>query len=302
MMTAVRDWDGRCVPDLLLLERLDRDLFRNRINQRNVNDALFGGQVLAQSLAAAMQTVESQQDDRAVHSLHGYFLRAGRAHIPVIFQVDRTRDGGRFSTRRVTAIQQGKPIFHMECGFHAAEDGFDHQFSLPEDMPDPDSLHSLPELLAEYGDMMPGWLHERLKNEQAQPVEARPVHPDQFFHIDKARPARRAVWMRVPSAAGASATEQSAMLAWISDHWLSGTAALPHILPASGPDPFIASLDHAMWFHRPVQMDEWLLFHTESPSAQSGRGLSRGLIHARNGTLVASVAQEALIRTRRASS
>jgi acyl-CoA thioesterase-2 len=287
------------VPDLLALERLDRDLFRNRINQSNANNALFGGQVLAQSLTAAMHTVESQPDARAVHSLHGYFLRAGLAHVPVIFQVDRTRDGGRFSTRRVIAIQNGEPIFHMECGFHAAEDGFDHQFELPAGTPDPDSLRNLAELVDEFGDSMPNWLHERLRDPQ-QPVEARPVHPEHFFHSTKQN-ARRSIWMRVPSGAGASATEQAAMLAWISDHWLSGTAVLPHVLPASGPDPFIASLDHAMWFHRPVQMEEWLLFDTESPSAQSGRGLSRGLIFARDGALVASVAQEALLRRRRAA-
>lgn len=296
-MSQVQKWDGMDVQALLRLERLDRDLFRNHLNQRNSNNALFGGQVLAQALEAATQTVESQPNFRAVHSLHGYFLRAGRAPMPVIYQVDRTRDGGRFSTRRVIAIQEGEPIFHMECGFHAAEQGFDHQFELPADIPPPESLRSIPELVAEYGHTMPNWLRTKLQDPH-QPVEARPVDPEHFFHSSR-KAARRAVWMRVPSGAGAPATGQSAILAWLSDHWLSGTAALPHVLPDSGQDPFIASLDHAMWFHRPAATDGWLLFHTESPSAQSGRGLARGLIFAQSGALVASVAQEAVLRHRR---
>ena len=297
MMTTVDEWDGKSAPDLVALERLDRDLFRNRLNQRNANDALFGGQVLAQALTAATHTVDDQVDGRLVHSMHGYFLRAGRAHAPVIYQVDRTRDGGRFSTRRVIAIQQGEPIFHMECGFHTPEAGFDHQAALPPGIPRPDALRTLPELADALADRIPAWLRERWQR-QERPVEVKPVDPESFLHVEGAAP-RRAIWMRLPSAAGATPHQQACLLAYLSDYWLAGTAALPHTLPAPSPTLFMASLDHAMWFHRPFRVDQWLLFETESPSAQAGRGLSRGLIHAEDGTLVASVAQEALLRPRR---
>ena len=295
IMQAVEDWDGRSAPDLIALERLDRDLFRNRLNQKNANNALFGGQVLAQSLTAATHTVDDTATQRGVHSLHGYFLRAGRAHAPVIYQVDRTRDGGRFSTRRVIAIQEGEPIFHMECGFHADEAGFEHQSELPEGVPPPSQLKTLPELAEAMAGEAPDWLREHWCQER--PIEVKPVEPRSFLHMEGA-PPRRAIWMRLPSSAGATPSEQACLLAYLSDYSLASTAAMPHTLPAPGPALFIASLDHAMWFHRPVQMEEWLLFDMDSPSAQAGRGLSRALIYAQDGTLVASVAQEALLRRR----
>ncbi len=291
---TVEAWNGKSAPELLALERLDRDLFRNRLNQKNANDALFGGQVLAQSLTAATHTVE---DARAVHSLHGYFLRAGRAHTPVIYQVDRTRDGGRFSTRRVTAVQEGEPIFHMECGFHGAEPGFDHQAALPAGMKRPDELLTLPELAETMDGALPDWVRDRWRR-QERPIEVKPVEPMRFLHAADADPSR-AIWMRLPSGAGAGPAEQSCLLAYLSDYWLAGTAALPHTVPMPGPALFMASLDHAMWFHRPGRVEDWLLFVCDSPSAQAGRGLARGLIYAEDGTLVASVAQEALLRARR---
>ncbi len=296
-MQSVENWDGQSVRDLVALERLDRDLFRNRLNQVNMNDALFGGQVLAQSLTAATHTVDDGPNPRAVHSLHGYFLRAGRAYAPVIYQVDRTRDGGRFSTRRVIAFQEGEPIFHMECGFHADEAGFDHQTALPAGLPGPEELRTLPQLADEMKGDVPDWLRDRWRQER--PIEVKPVDPLSFLQKEGV-PPRRAIWMRLPSGAGATASEQACLLAYLSDYWLAGTAALPHTLPVPSPTLFMASLDHAMWFHRPVQVEEWLLFDTDSPSAQAGRGLSRGLIYARDGALVASVAQEALLRQRRA--
>lgn len=298
--TAVENWDGRSARALLALERLDRDLFRNRLNQKNANDALFGGQVLSQALTAAVHTVEDAGPGgaRGVHSLHGYFLRAGRAHAPVIYQVDRTRDGGRFSTRRVIAIQGGEPIFHMECGFHAHEDGFDHQTRLPEGVPAPESLETLAELAESMADRLPDWVRARWRA-GGRPIEVKPVDPESFLRREGAAP-ERAIWMRLPSGEGAEAAEQAALLAYLSDYWLAGTAALPHTLPMPSPDLFMASLDHAMWFHRPARVEEWLLFACESPSAQAGRGLSRALIYAEDGTLVASTAQEALLRPRRA--
>jgi acyl-CoA thioesterase II len=302
-MAAVENWDGQDARALLALERLDRDLFRNRLNQQNANEALFGGQVLAQSLTAAAHTVEDagtgsdQAPVRGVHSLHGYFLRAGRVQTPVIYQVDRTRDGGRFSTRRVIAIQGGEPIFHMECGFHALEDGFDHQTPFAPDIPGPDALQSLAELAVSMGDGLPDWLRARW-SDPTRPVDVKPVDPESFLHSEGAAP-ERAIWMRLQSGAGAGPAEQAGLLAYMSDYWLAGTAALPHTVAMPSPTLFMASLDHAMWFHRPAQVEQWLLFACESPSAQSGRGLSRALIYSADGRLVATTAQEALLRQRR---
>ena len=298
-MQVVRPWDEGDVPELLDLERLDRDLFRNRLNQVNMNDTLFGGQVLAQALAAASRTIGPVGADgsaaRPVHSLHGYFLRAGQVWLPVLYQVERTRDGGRFSTRRVVAFQEGEPIFHMECGFHAGEEGFAHQQPLPATIPRPDQLKPLLQLVADLGDRAAPWLR-RWDGRRPWPVDVRPVDPVGFFRSADERP-QRAIWMRVPGAAGSPLAVQAAILAWMSDYWLAGTAALPY---TSLDRPlFLASLDHAMWFHRPADTAEWLLFEIESPSAQCGRGLSRALIHAEDGRLVASVAQEALLRQRR---
>jgi acyl-CoA thioesterase-2 len=300
--SPIESWDGRDARALLMLERLDRDLFRNRLNQTNANDALFGGQVLSQALTAAVHTVEdtgaTPGAERDVHSLHGYFLRAGRAHTPVIYQVDRTRDGGRFSTRRVIAIQGGEPIFHMECGFHAREEGFDHQSPLPAGVPGHKSLQTLQELAVSMADRLPDWVRSRWSS--ARPIDVKPVDPESFLRREGAAP-ERAIWMRLPSGEGAGPAEQAALLAYLSDYWLAGTAALPHTLPMPSPDLFMASLDHAMWFHRPANVEEWLLFACESPSAQAGRGLSRALIYAADGRLVASTAQEALLRPRRGS-
>ncbi|QMW22420.1 acyl-CoA thioesterase [Sandaracinobacteroides saxicola] len=292
---SVLPWDGKSAPALLALEALDLNLFRNRYNQRNANNALFGGQVLAQALTAATHTVE----DRGVHSLHGYFLRAGKADSPVIYQVDRTRDGGRFSTRRVTAVQQGQPIFHMECGFHAAEEGFDHATPIAPGIPGPEMLDDLPTLATKWADRLPDWLIRRWSAPE-RPIEVKPVDPTQFLQKPEAAP-RRTLWIRLPSAATANdGPDQACLLAYLSDYWLAGTAAMPHTLPMPSPSLFMASLDHAMWFHRPARADDWLLFDCDSPSAQSGRGLARGSIHDRHGRLIASTAQEALLRPIRA--
>ncbi|WP_448586099.1 acyl-CoA thioesterase [Thermaurantiacus sp.] len=291
-MSTIRLWDGQSVPELLVLDALDLNLFINRLNQRNANDALFGGQVLAQALAAASATVE----DRLVHSLHGYFLRAGAADRPVIYQVDRTRDGGRFSTRRVVAIQKGEPIFHMELGFHAAEEGFEHQRELPERVPAPETLLDLPALAEAMADRLPEFLRRRWAD-RGRPVEIRPVDPEHFLD-GRGREPRRRFWLRLPSgAAEPSQAGQRALLTYVSDFWLAGTAALPHVGPVPG--LFLASLDHAMWFHRDVRVDDWLFFETVSPAAQAGRGLALGFVHDLAGRLVATMVQEALIRPRR---
>jgi acyl-CoA thioesterase-2 len=293
-MPDIAQWDGRSVPALLALDALDLNLFANRLNQRNANDALFGGQVLAQALAAASATVE----ERLVHSLHGYFLRAGQADRPVIYQVDRTRDGGRFSTRRVVAIQKGEPIFHMELGFHAAEEGWEHQRDLPEGVPAPDTLLDLAGLAETMGEKLPEFLRRRWAD-RARPVEVRPVDPEHFLD-GRGKEPRRRFWLRLPSAAAEpSQAGQRALLTYVSDFWLAGTAALPHAVPMPSPNLFMASLDHAMWFHRDVAVHDWLFFETVSPAAQAGRGLALGFVHDTAGRLVATMVQEALIRPRR---
>lgn len=293
----VRAWDGVDVTDLLVLETLDRDLFRNRLNQENANGSLFGGQVLAQSLAAAVETVADLPSKPLVHSLHGYFLRAGKMERPVIYQVDRTRDGGRFSTRRVTAVQNGDPIFHMECGFHAPEEGFEHQDEMPEGVPGPDNLLNMPQLAAQMGEELPEWARLRWAK-MDHPLEVRPVDPQEFLYNPDMRPRRR-VWMKMHCGHGASAADHACMLAYLSDYMLASTAAMSHSFPLAGPELFMASLDHAMWFHRPLRVDEWLLLDCESPAAAGGRGVARARIFTRDGLLVASVAQEALLRVRR---
>jgi acyl-CoA thioesterase-2 len=194
-------------------------------------------------------------------------------------------------------VQEGEPIFHMECGFHAEEPGFEHQAALPPGVPGPAKLQTLQEL----ADSMPGlpdFVRDRWRRAE-RPIDVKPVEPERFLHTPGGAPSR-AIWMRLPSGAGASTAEEACLLAYLSDYWLAGTAAVPHVLPMPGPGLFMASLDHAMWFHRPGRVADWLLFQCESPSAQAGRGLARGLIYAEDGTLVASVAQEALLRPRAA--
>lgn len=278
------------VIDLLTLEQLDELLFRNRINQTNINGSLFGGQVLAQSMAAACATVTA---DRPPHSLHGYFIRAGDAAQAVVYQVDRTRDGGSFSTRRVVALQKGVPILHMECSFHRREQGFDRQLPAP-DLPGPDSLASLPEILQTNADLVGPEYLERFGD--LGPFELKPVDPAQI--LGPSASTRRAVWMRVPNmAASDNPLLHQIALAYLSDFWLPSTAVAQDMgMIGTGSLVRISSLDHAIWFHRPLRADEWLLYDTDSPSIVNGTGLCRGLLYDRSGALVATVNQEALYR------
>lgn len=280
--------DRTDVTALVTLEQLDTHLFRNRLNHRNMNGSLFGGQVLSQSLAAAAATV----DGRLVHSLHGYFLHAGQTHRSVFFQVEATRDGRSFSTRRVTAVQQGRPIFHMECSFHADEPGYEHQTAAPA-VPAPDGLADIVTLMRDDPRVAPG----RAEREE-WPVDVRPVDPEALFRVSTGPCERR--WMRISHrVASDDRALHAQLLAYLSDFGLAGTALARHEVPAGRPEVFIASLDHAMWFHRPARADEWLLFEYDSPSASGGTGFSRGLIFDEAGRLVASTAQESLQRLRR---
>ena len=274
---------------IVALDRVDRDLYRNRFSESSRNH-LFGGQVMAQGLAAACDTVEP---DRSLHSLHGYFLRAGVPSQRIIFHVERTRDGGRFCTRRIVAAQDGTPIFHMECSFHKPEPSFEHQSNVAPDVPLPDDLPQLSEIAKLLGDRLPDYIAKTFSYDRV--MDLRFTDPEQVIRQDL--PARRRFWLRIPSAADeADPMLHQQLLAYQSDFWLAMTALVPHPVRMAGPDLFMTSLDHALWLHRPHRVDEWLLCDYESPCASDGRGFVRGQMFDREGRLVASVSQEALMR------
>ena len=276
---------------LLGLERLDRDLFRG-LSQDPGWGAIFGGQVLGQALSAAVQTADP---NRAVHSLHGYFLRAGDLDKPIIYSVDRLRDGKSFSARRVVAVQEGEAIFSLAASFQVDEVGIEHQDAMP-DVPDPDTLLSERDLGLSIADRLPEPLRTMATAER--PIEIRPVAPRAPLNRDPGEPRRR-FWLRAIDALPDDASLHRYVLAYASDFSMAGAALDPHGLSLVMGDAQLASLDHAMWFHRPFRVDEWLLHDVESPSASGARGLVRGRFFDRQGRLVASTAQEALIRRRR---
>jgi acyl-CoA thioesterase-2 len=274
--------------DLLRLERLEDNLFRGQ--SRDIGTKyVFGGQVLGQALSAAQQTVEAV---RVVHSLHGYFLRAGDIEHPIVYDVDRSRDGKSFSVRRVTAIQHGQPIFVLACSFQEPEPGAEHQISAPEvprpeDLPETAPLSA--ETLAQLPPKMQRWLSRR------GPFEFRPVYPRDELNPTK-RPPYQQVWFRLPAELPDEEPLHRALLAYASDFHLIGTTTFPHGISYLQPNVQMASLDHAMWFHRGFRASDWLLYSCDSPTAQGARGLARGSIYNRDGVLVASTAQEGLIR------
>lgn len=273
---------------LLRLERLEDNLFRGQ--SRDIGTRyVFGGQVLGQALSAAQQTVDPS---RIAHSLHGYFLRAGDIDAPIVYQVERLRDGHSFSSRRVLAIQHGQPILNGSISFQIEEPGFEHQLSMPE-VPAPEDLAPPTQISAEELAQLPEKLQRWLA--RRGPFEFRPVYPRDELHPSK-RPPFQHVWFRLTGTAQNDALMQRSMLAYASDFHLIGTATLPHGISYLSHDVQMASLDHALWFHRPFRVDDWLLYSCDSPSAQGARGLARGMIFARDGRLVASTAQEGLIR------
>ncbi|HUH90725.1 MAG TPA: acyl-CoA thioesterase II [Lysobacter sp.] len=274
--------------DLLSLERLEDDLFRGQ--SRDIGTKyVFGGQVLGQALSAARATLKHQ---RGAHSLHAYFLRAGDINAPIVYQIDRTRDGGSFSVRRVTAIQHGQVIFFMAASFQDAEPGAEHQVTMPV-VPMPEDIEPSPavpeKVLATLPDKIQRWLSRE------GPFEFRHVYPRDELNPPK-RPPQQQVWFRLTERVGDAPELHQALLAYASDFQLLGTATFPHGISYYQPNVQMASLDHALWFHRPFRADEWLLYSIDSPSAQNSRGLARGQIFDRNGRLVASTAQEGLIR------
>jgi acyl-CoA thioesterase-2 len=271
------------------LERLEDSLFRGQSRDLGWG-RVFGGQVLGQALSAAVQTVP---DDRRVHSLHSYFLRPGDVSRPIIYEVDRIRDGRSFTTRRVVAIQKGEAIFNMSTSFQKHEEGFDHQDGLPS-VPEPESLETEQAAMAKIADKLPAFLRERALG--VGPFEMRPVEPDPDPFAPVKGPSTKMVWLRATGELPDDPGLHRYLLAYASDAGFVTTALKPHGVNTLTPGLQVASLDHAMWFHRPLRIDDWLLYAMDSPSAHGGRGLARGSIFNRKGELVVSTAQEGLLR------
>ena len=274
--------------DLLTLERLEDNLFRGQ--SRDIGTKyVFGGQVLGQALSAAQATLTRARD---AHSLHAYFLRAGDIEHPIVYDVDRTRDGGSFSVRRVTAIQHGKVIFFCAASFQDPEESAHHQLSMPE-VPAPEDITPAPAIPEQVLSTLPTKVQRWL--DRSGPFEFRHVYPRDELNPPK-RPPYQQVWFRLAEKVGDAPELHRALLAYASDFHLLGTATFPHGISYYTPNVQMASLDHALWFHRPFRADDWLLYSIDSPSAQGSRGLARGLIYDRAGRLVASTAQEGMIR------
>ena len=281
------DFSAQDLIDLLELEPLEHNIYRGQ-NRDIGTSRIYGGQVLAQSLVAASRTVD---DDRPIHSLHGYFILPGDLDAPVVYFVDRLRDGGSFTTRRVTAIQHGRAIFNMAASFHRVEEGVEHQTPMP-DVPPPEELPSEVDLIRAMRDRIPERLRPILT--QDRPLDWRPVEQVDPFDPKPMDPVRH-VWVRAQGSVE-DPLHHRAMLAYASDYGILGSALQPHGLSYRRGDVMVASLDHALWFHRPFQVDQWLLYAIESPATAGARGFGRGSFFTRDGRLVASVAQEGLVR------
>jgi acyl-CoA thioesterase-2 len=274
---------------LLDLDPIELNVFRGS-SPKDRWQRVFGGQVLGQALVAALKTVE----DRACHSLHAYFLRAGDPNTPILYEVDRSRDGASFSARRVVAIQHGQAIFTMSASFQVEEKGLEHQIPMPE-VPAPESLKSEHEWRIEIASDLPE--HVRSWFTRARPIEIRPVSPVNRFAKGN-HPPHQIVWFRAVGALPEPQALHQCVLAYASDMTLLDTSLLPHGFNLFSSQLQLASLDHAMWFHRPFRADDWLLYVEDSPSASGARGFNLGQVFRRDGVLAASVAQEGLIRLR----
>ena len=275
---------------LLDLEPLEVNIYRGT-NRDIGSGRVFGGQVLAQALVAARRTVDEVRD---AHSLHGYFILPGDLKAPIVYFVDRLRDGSSFSTRRVTAIQHGRAIFNLSASFQTAESGPEHQAEMPEVAP-PEELAPEISLIREMADRIPEPLRDVLT--QDRPIDFRPVAPLDFFRPEKRAPVRH-VWLKAVDRLPDDVLTHQAVLAYASDYGLLGTALQPHGLSFRTPGLQMATLDHALWMHRSFRVDEWLLYAMDSPAAAGARGFTRGSFFSRSGQLVASVTQEGLMRLR----
>jgi acyl-CoA thioesterase-2 len=272
---------------LLDLEQIEENIFLG-VSPKDRSQRVFGGQVLGQALVAAGRTVEG----RVAHSLHAYFLVAGDPKVPILYEVDRSRDGASFSSRRVVAIQHGKQIFHMSVSLQKPEVGLEHQLPMPEVTP-PEDLPSEDEFRAKVIDKVPQEFRENFLRKR--PIELRPVDRTDIF-APKKMPPHQAVWVRATATLPPQIALQQCVLAYASDMTLLDTSLIPHGIGWFDPQMQMATIDHAMWFHRPFRADEWMLYVQDSPSASDGRGFNRGLIFSRDGALIASVTQEGLIR------
>ncbi|MEP1538071.1 MAG: acyl-CoA thioesterase II [Paracoccaceae bacterium] len=274
--------------NLLRPEQLEVDLFRGTGAGGETPMRIFGGQVIGQALASAYATVV----DRLCHSLHAYFIRPGDPEVPVIYQIDRSRDGGSFTTRRVVAIQHGKQILNMTCSFHVSEDGWHHQHEAP-DVEVPENLESRLELRKKVvGNIPEKWQEEFLR---PRPIEIRAVAPRDMFNPEP-ESDKHHLWFRMAAAEGCDIRMQHCLLAYASDMDLLGSGLRPHGLTWFTGNAMAASLDHAMWFHQQTSFHDWHLYTMDSPWTGGARGFNRGMIYDRAGQLVASVAQEGLIR------
>jgi acyl-CoA thioesterase II len=274
---------------ILDLEPLEHNLFRGRSPQVGWQ-RVFGGQVIAQALVAAQRTVDAA---RHIHSLHCYFMRPGDPKVPIIYEVDRIRDGGTFTTRRVVAIQHGQAIFALSASFQIDEVGLDHQIPMPANVPGPDSLMSDRDFRDKYLQSSPD--HIRKFFERERPFEMKPVSLSHYFTKEKLPPEQH-VWFKAVGDVPDDRSIQSAMLAYFSDMTLLDATLFAHGKSIFDADLQVASLDHSMWFHRPVNLEDWLLYTQDSPSTSGGRGFARGSIYSMSGVLVASTTQEGLIR------
>jgi len=271
---------------LLDLEAIEVNLFRGRSPDEN-RQRVFGGQVAGQALVAATRTVEDRH--RTVHSLHAYFLRPGDPSIPILYEVDRIRDGRSFTTRRVVGVQHGKAIFNLQASFHIPENGPDHQLTMPDDLPDPESLPAFKELMEPYKEQLGEWY------DRPRPIDLRYAHLDPISR--NGQPALgQQVWLRADGTLPDDPTLHACIVTYASDMTLLDTTLLPFGWSWNTQDVQLASLDHAMWFHRPFRADEWLLYDQRAISTAAARGLAGGAIYRRDGTLAVTVVQEGLAR------
>ncbi|OEG75411.1 acyl-CoA thioesterase II [Shewanella colwelliana] len=273
---------------LLSLEQIEVGLYRGQSQDLGFGH-VFGGQVMGQALSAAAQTVAA---DRQVHSFHSYFLRAGDEKLPIVYDVEIMRDGGSFSARRVKAIQKGRPIFYMTCSFQRHEEGFNHQSQMPE-VPGPDGLLNQQELAMTLRNKVPAKVLEKFMADS--PLEMRLVNPSDPFAPKESEP-KRYVWIRANGSIPSDLSVHEYLLAYASDFNFLVTAAQPHGVSFVTPGMRMATIDHAMWFHRPLDLNQWLLYAIDSPNAGGGRGFVRGEFYTQSGELVASATQEGLMR------
>ncbi len=272
---------------LLELEQIEDNIYRGE--SRDIGSAqVFGGQVLGQALTAASYTVSQG----TVHSLHAYFLRRGDMQAPIVYQVDRARDGRSFTNRRVVAIQHGRPILNMAASFQVAESGLKHQVTMPE-VPGPEGLRDVTDIPGDVLDRLPAKMHRFLTHER--PFEFRVVETYDLLRPEK-HPPRRNLWLKTLDPLPDDPDLHRNLLAYVSDYYLLSTATLPHGLHFGHGNVQMASLDHALWFHDDFRIDDWLLYAMESPFSGGARGLARGQLFSRDGRLIASMAQEGLIR------